>query len=109
LEPILDVDPDEGVRIAWPDGHQTSYAFATLRSLCPCAMCRQGHGGIGVRPELTGPASQKNRLLRAEPVGRYAVGFVWGDGHGSGIYTWEFLRSNCACLACRLARGEEGS
>jgi DUF971 family protein len=108
LEPILEVDPEEGVRIRWPDGHQSSYPFGALRTLCPCAMCRQGHGG-SVRPELQGPSSQRNRLLRAEPVGRYAVGFVWGDGHGSGIYTWEYLRSNCGCIACRLAREAEGS
>jgi DUF971 family protein len=25
-------------------------------------------------------------------VGRYALQFVWSDGHSTGIYTWEYLR-----------------
>ena len=27
-----------------------------------------------------------------EPIGSYAVRFVWNDGHSSGLYTWETLR-----------------
>ena len=26
-------------------------------------------------------------------VGGYAIAFTWGDGHGAGIYTWEYLRA----------------
>ena len=33
-------------------------------------------------------------------VGRYAVGFKWGDGHASGIYTFDYLRKICPCSAC---------
>ncbi len=25
-------------------------------------------------------------------VGQYAIGLRWGDGHDSGIYTFEYLR-----------------
>tara|TARA_B110000438_G_scaffold277633_1_gene300442 strand:- start:720 stop:863 length:144 start_codon:yes stop_codon:yes gene_type:complete len=25
-------------------------------------------------------------------VGRYAIQFVWSDGHSTGIYTFEYLR-----------------
>jgi DUF971 family protein len=25
-------------------------------------------------------------------VGRYALQFMWSDGHSTGIYTWELLR-----------------
>jgi DUF971 family protein len=25
-------------------------------------------------------------------VGRYALQFVWSDGHSTGIYTYEYLR-----------------
>ena len=31
--------------------------------------------------------------MKVEPLGRYAFRFDWDDGHGSGIYTYEFLRS----------------
>jgi len=26
-------------------------------------------------------------------VGRYALQFVWSDGHSTGIYTFEYLRA----------------
>jgi DUF971 family protein len=32
-------------------------------------------------------------LVQIQPVGRYAVQFAWGDGHSTGIYTYELLRS----------------
>ena len=30
-----------------------------------------------------------------EPVGNYAIGFRWSDGHVTGIYTFDYLRSLC--------------
>jgi DUF971 family protein len=26
-------------------------------------------------------------------VGSYALNLTWADGHGAGIYTWEYLRT----------------
>jgi DUF971 family protein len=39
-------------------------------------------------------------LERVEQVGSYALQFVWGDGHGTGIYTWAMLRDACPCPLC---------
>jgi DUF971 family protein len=33
-------------------------------------------------------------------VGNYAMRVEWSDGHGTGIYTWEFLREICPCEQC---------
>jgi len=33
----------------------------------------------------------KYELLRLTPVGNYAVAAVWGDGHDTGIYSWDYL------------------
>jgi DUF971 family protein len=30
-------------------------------------------------------------IVRAEPVGRYALRLVFDDGHDTGIYTWDWL------------------
>jgi DUF971 family protein len=38
------------------------------------------------------------------PVGKYAINFRWNDGHSSGIYSWEFLRRECACPECASQR-----
>jgi DUF971 family protein len=39
-------------------------------------------------------------LERIEPVGSYALQFFWGDGHSTGIYTWQMLRQACPCPQC---------
>jgi DUF971 family protein len=83
------------VRITWDDGHVGEYAEAYLRGHCPCALC-QGHGAqrrfIEVPDaKLTGIAS----------VGNYAVELHWQDGHSTGIYTFDYLRSLCPCSSCQ--------
>jgi DUF971 family protein len=30
-------------------------------------------------------------ITRLEPVGTYAVRIVFGDGHSTGLYTWDYL------------------
>ena len=40
-------------------------------------------------------------LFLFDPAGnRYAYKIVWSDGHDSGIYTLEHLRSLCQCPQC---------
>lgn len=31
-------------------------------------------------------------IINIEPVGSYAVKFIFDDGHATGLYTWEILR-----------------
>jgi DUF971 family protein len=80
------------VRIEWSDGHVSEYPFAYLRGWCPCAGC-QGHAG-------------ERRFVHADSdlqtisvVGRYALNPVWGDGHETGIYSYQYLRELCPCCA----------
>jgi DUF971 family protein len=32
------------------------------------------------------------RITQLQPVGNYALTFVFSDGHGTGIYPWKLLR-----------------
>lgn len=75
--------------IAWSNGAEVSYRHALLRGMCPCAHC-QGHQGP-VR-WTDGVTDEDLPLIDVEEVGNYAVRLVWGDGHGTGIYTFRFLR-----------------
>jgi DUF971 family protein len=34
-------------------------------------------------------------------VGRYALTFVWSDGHSTGIFPFDYLRQICPCDECR--------
>lgn len=82
------------VRITWEDSHAGEYAEAYLRGYCPCALC-QGHGA-----QRRFIPVENAKLQGIEAVGNYAIEFRWQDGHTTGIYSYEYLRSLCPCSAC---------
>jgi DUF971 family protein len=86
------------VRIQWDDGHSGDYPCAHLRGYCPCALC-QGHGG-----HIKFVEGVPSGLSEITPVGNYAIQFAWEDGHSTGIYTFEYLRSLCPCADCQRAK-----
>jgi len=102
LEPLSIVFDEKSVTITWPDGHKSIYMNKKLRESCPCALC---HGeprlfGKYYMPK-TGPViPQDIRVLRYQRVGRYAVSFMWSDGHSSGIYPYEYMLTLCECDKC---------
>ena len=79
--------------IAWTDGEESYLDLETLRRACPCASC-QGE------PDATGrvikpPVNYNERsflLADYQPVGGYAVQLRFKDGHGTGIYSFSYLR-----------------
>ncbi|HLQ38291.1 MAG TPA: DUF971 domain-containing protein [Planctomycetota bacterium] len=79
------------LRIEWKDGLVSELAARDLRLACPCAQCVDETSG---RP-LLDPATVKPDilLLGQELVGRYALSFIWSDGHRTGIFTWPHLRA----------------
>lgn len=72
--------------VLWSDGSVTRVANEFLRGYCPCAGC-QGHSGT-----IAFRAGGNAEIDDIVEVGNYALCFRWGDGHDSGIYTWEYLR-----------------
>ena len=79
--------------IRWPDGEESYLTLEELRKRCPCAAC-------GGEPGLTRPIPGERRKWKAESfrlkamqaVGGYAIQPTWEDGHGTGIYSWEYLK-----------------
>ena len=75
------------ITLSWPNREKWFVKNRDLRLSCRCALCAD---------ELTG-----KRLLREEdvpkniaaqeitPLGNYAVGISWNDGHSSGIYPYK--------------------
>jgi DUF971 family protein len=83
------------LRLTWSDGHVGELPYDYLRGWCPCAGC-QGHGlNLTHRPPAA-PVTPES----IQPVGRYALSILWSDGHGTGIYRFDFLRRLCPCAAC---------
>jgi ATP-binding protein involved in chromosome partitioning len=98
-EPVeISHEPDARiVRITWSDGRSTQYGMRGLRGWCPCAEC-QGHSGERRFVTVADP-----RLEAVEGVGRYAVRFLWRDGHQTGMYSYAYLRELADYPECRLS------
>lgn len=87
--------------IVWQDGHRSLYPFPDLRRQCRCAACvEEWTGKLRLVPERV---SEEVKPLKIRPVGNYAIRFDWSDGHSTGIYAFEYLRSICPCEGCRPA------
>ena len=103
------VSTGAGIDIAWADGHSSHYDFIYLRDLCPCALCtdERSRKGTLARPAGTNPSSAvlpmfkpKATARSAHAVGNYAVQITFSDGHSTGIYSFDHLRTICPCEAC---------
>ncbi|MCG3156806.1 MAG: hypothetical protein DKINENOH_03431 [bacterium] len=86
---IFPID-NQTLGIDWDDHSRTTYGLRFLRGNCRCAACvDEVTGQRLVFPEHI---PENIRALEARPVGRYAIQFLWSDGHESGIYTFDYLR-----------------
>ena len=79
----------EGARIEWSDGRKCLYPYRYLRLQCACAGCIEEMTGRRV----LNVASVPNDVIAIDwiPVGRYALQFLFTDGHQTGIYPFEML------------------
>ncbi len=99
-----------GVEIAWADGHSSHFEFAFLRDHCPCATCNDERGKKASLAALNLPSSPllpmykpKLRAQAATQVGNYAIQISFNDGHSTGIFSYDYLRTLCPCEECAKA------
>lgn len=92
---------NDTLSIEWADGHASTYSYRDLRDRCPCATCTE-KGAASPQPPGLLPLAGTRPLKpeRAELVGRYALQIFWNDGHSTGIYSFDYLRSLCSCPQC---------
>lgn len=79
--------------IRWPDGKESYLLLEEMRKRCPCAACC---GEPGLMKSIPGTGMKLGlesfRLKGMQAVGGYAIQPTWEDGHGTGIYSWEYLK-----------------
>ena len=101
MKPIpKSVKASEGtLTIEWSDGHASTYSCRTLRLACRCAACidEWSHESRIVPDQIPAEITPK----KIEVVGQYALHFTWSDGHDTGIYAYDYLRSLCECAICK--------
>jgi DUF971 family protein len=88
----------EELAVRWDDGSESFVRLETMRRYCPCAACK---GEVDIMGNLyKGPEQELSAssfvLRRIENVGGYGLQPVWADGHGTGIYSYEYLRKVAA-------------
>ena len=82
---------EQVLEVTWPDDRVDRLSYRVLRSECPCASCRNEWTGErmldpnSIRPDL--------KLVGMENIGTYAIQLAWNDGHSSGLFSWETLRT----------------
>lgn len=76
--------------LKWPDGEEAKVSNHDLRLSCRCAICVN---------EISGEVLLKEENIKADiaptatmPLGNYAIGINWNDGHTSGIYPYQTIR-----------------
>lgn len=93
---------NEGIELSWPDGTVNTLSSKVLRENCPSAVSLAKRGDTSHDKPLSGKSSlltvveasavEELDLKRIWSVGNYAIGMEWGDGHNTGIYTFDYLR-----------------
>ncbi len=85
---------EKQLSIVWSDGKECLYSLVMLRRKCPCASCRADFESKGPAyiPLFAGDSLVLDTIV---PMGHYALQFNWKDGHHTGIYDFEYLRSLC--------------
>jgi ATP-binding protein involved in chromosome partitioning len=81
------------IEIDWGEGAEPQIlGLRSLRVACPCAACVDEMSGRRILDPSSIPEDIHAEAL--ELVGAYGLRIRWSDGHGTGIYTFDFLREH---------------
>lgn len=75
------------LEVAFDDGRSFDLPCEYLRVFSPSAEVR----GHGPGQEVLQTGKREVGIAAIDPVGVYAVKFVFTDGHDTGIYSWDYL------------------
>jgi ATP-binding protein involved in chromosome partitioning len=107
-EPLsIKKDSENNLIISWPDGHQSKHSGYYLRINCACAQCIEEHTGRKLLDPKRVPLDIK--ATQMHPVGRYGLAVAFSDGHNTGIYAFNRLRSLCECENCKEGKVDQES
>ena len=86
--PLVGYNEQSGILLDYPDGTQVNITPKELRAKCSCAHCVEEFTGKQLLN--TSKISDNLHPLSINPVGNYALGINWSDGHSS-LYPYEQL------------------
>lgn len=87
------------LKVEWKDGHESIYQVRDLRLKCRCAHCvDEWNGTVKIDKSAI---LEDVKPVTIEGVGRYGIKINWSDGHNSGIFSYDYLRTLCGCEICK--------
>ena len=92
----------DGLEIIWDNNVSCLYPYKYLRLQCACANCVEELTGIKLLK--VSEISEDIIIVESLVVGKYALQFLWSDGHETGIYPYNSLLSyalNDETVACK--------
>lgn len=82
------------IAIRWSDGSEDYYPMEHLRASSPSA---ENVGERDLTGQVWGGTDQKAfpgvRVTGWHPIGGYAIQFDFSDGHRTGLYAYDYLKS----------------
>jgi len=94
MQPIKIKVEEEKLKIEWDNNSQSQINLKHLRDECPCANCK-GETILfkTFKPvQIDSVSPNKYKIVSMEVVGNYALQITWGDGHNTGVYSWDYLK-----------------
>jgi DUF971 family protein len=91
----IKIEDKNKLLLTWNDNKISTISLKYLRDQCPCAGCK----GETIlfktfrppKPTILSPEIYK--IKNIEIVGDYAIQISWKDGHNTGIYSWDYLKT----------------
>lgn len=90
------------LHIVWSDGREQVLGYRVLRDGCQCANCGEkrkadlldrANADPTSLPVLSDNQLQPLDIVKMEPAGNYAYSIEFSDGHTSGLFTFDLIRS----------------
>lgn len=82
------------VAVVWSDGSESYFDSERLRAASPSAETQGERDVLGNQYGGSGPKKFPGvRVLGWERIGNYALRFEFSDGHRTGLYSFEYLRT----------------
>ena len=86
------------LEIRWSDDFEQRIPYRVLRDACQCARCMDKKSNrpdktVGMLRVLSAAETMPLDIVSMKPVGNYAYNIDFSDGHSTGLYTFELLRS----------------
>ena len=80
--------------LQWENGEDSYLDASLLRSESPSA---DNKGETDIFGQVSGGQAKREfpdiEIIKVNPVGNYAIRIIFSDGHSTGIFSWEYLRS----------------